>query len=341
MDDIVSIGLAVSTAAPAATGRVGRGRPNTLFRFSFESAYVAGVDIGGESTRLALATLDGRVKHFMRIPTIDLRANLTDSLAAALKELLALAEPAPLASIGIGVPSTVNADGVLVHPWRIKEWEGLGLAAELSEAMQCDVRVHQDNHLAALAEASQAGTAPGSDSVVVIELGAGIGVGAQLGHDMLLGVRGAFGRIMNWPCAAPPGFEGDEATLGECLVASGLLEQYGARAGVAAPDKAADLFDAAERHDDAARTTLEWAATVLNTVVRQVALLIDPATVVIGGRLGRALFEAMPDQVRHHVPTAIESSVLGEDAVLRGGIILAQENLNHWLAACIESAEGQ
>lgn len=167
VDDLQRLGL-VLPAAVGEPGRPMRGRPTVRFRFAAESAYVAGVDVGGTTTRLALAHLDGQIRHFARVPTQEFGGDLTDGLFGALKELRAVGDSIPLVGMGIGVPSVVDAEGRLVKPWRMHQWSGERLGEALTERVGCPVVVRQDNHLAARAETSRGGSAEGCRTAVVI-----------------------------------------------------------------------------------------------------------------------------------------------------------------------------
>ena len=70
----------------------------------------------------------------------------------------------------------------------------------------------QDDHLSPIAESSDAGTFPGASSLLVIEIGRGIGVGMTLDGVPIAGAHRRFGRIAGWPVTSPAGTAG---TLGE------------------------------------------------------------------------------------------------------------------------------
>ena len=100
------------------------------------------------------------------------------------------------------------------------EWDGLPLRDELGRQLGCEVTVAQDDHLSPIAESSDAGTFPGASSLLVIEIGRGIGVGMTLDGAPIAGAHRRFGRIAGWPVTDPAGAPG---TLGECLVTGGLV----------------------------------------------------------------------------------------------------------------------
>lgn len=337
VDDLHRLGL-VLPAVVEESGRPLRGRPTVHFRFAAESAYIAGIDVGGSTTRLALAHLDGQIRHFARVPTQEFGGDLTDGLFAALNELRALGDPIPLVGLGIGVPSVVDARGRLVKPWRVHQWAGQPLGEELTERVGCHVVVSQDNHLAARAETSRGGTAEGCRTAVVIELGSGIGAGAMVEGVMQIGSSGGFGRLMSWPCEVPAGLERVGSTLGDCLTDQGLLKQIRARTPSMRVDDTSALFAAAEAGDEGAAATVDWAARTFNRVLRQIVLLLDPEVVVVGGGVGRALEASRRDAVTDGIAASVRASVLGDEAVVAGGLLAAQEAIDAWLSGCISIA---
>src|SRR6202043_612257 len=125
-----------------------------------------------------------------------------------------------LAGIGVGVAAVVDEGGALRDPPTHAAWDGLPLREYLSEQLGCEVTVAQDDHLSPIAESSDGGTFPGASSLLVVEIGRGIGAGMTLDGVPIAGAHRRFGRIAGWPVVSPAG---STETLGECLVTSGLV----------------------------------------------------------------------------------------------------------------------
>jgi glucokinase len=201
----------------------------------------------------------------------------------------------------------------------------------LSGQLGCDVTVAQDDHLSPIAESSDAGTFPGASSLLVLEIGRGIGIGMTLDGTPVSGAHGRFGRIAGWPVSTPAGTSG--RTLGECLVTRGLVDQYRARGGAGHVHDGATLAAAARAGDGEAQAVLGWAASEIADIVRRVQQLCDPQAIVIGGGLARAhdllqpaLSLQLPPDIR------IARSVLGEQAVVTGAILVAGSFVEDWLS---------
>src|SRR5258708_2450782 len=124
VDLLIDRGLLVETE-PAPTDR---GRPPLALDLSDAQIVVAGCDLGATHSRLAVATLSGRVLA-ERARGIDINAGPDAVLAgvrADLEELLAEAGPpaAHLRAVGIGVPGPVEfASGTVLRPPIMAGWD--------------------------------------------------------------------------------------------------------------------------------------------------------------------------------------------------------------------------
>lgn len=333
------------SAAPDGRGPIRPGRPTMQFRLADRRAVIAGVDVGSETTRLVVGSLGGEVLATRHVPTGMLHVDLAGGLLREIRALRthAVGAAPPVAAVGIGVASVVDDDGVLVRPWLATAWSGLPLRALVARRLSCAVTVAQDNHFAALAESSETGTAARAGSLVVLELGVGCGAGLVLHGELVTGAGGGLGRLMGWPCTAPRGMRSLGSTLGELLTAEGLLAQYRARRGVrrGLTDGAA-LLAVAQSGDQVAGRVLDWAGRELAATLRRIGWLLDPEVIVVGGGLGRALFDAGLVPVGEPLVPAgsvhVRTSVLGADAVMIGGLLAAGKHVPDWWAAQLPSA---
>jgi predicted NBD/HSP70 family sugar kinase len=183
--------------------------------------------------------------------------------------------------------------------------------------------VRQDNHFAAVAEASQIGTFPGADSLVVVEIGTGIGAAMILNGTTIMGASGKFGRIAGWPVVtARRGVA--RSTLGESLVAGGLVEDYVRRGGQGKVYDGRTLFAAAAEGDVVADAVLAWAGREIAELVIRLQWLCDPTAIVLGGGLAGG-FAILEPHLRPHLPAGIHlaPSRLGEATVLTGAVLSA------------------
>lgn len=320
------------------------GRPPVVYRFRDDAGLLVGVDVGNESTRLALTTLSGRVITAQAVTSDRLGSDLSGALVAKVTDMVSSAghAMAQLAGAGVGIASSVDPAGILRAPPIHGEWDGLPLGDELGRQLGCEVTVAQDDHLSPIAESSDAGTFPGASSLLVIEIGRGIGVGMTLDGVPIAGAHRRFGRIAGWPVTGPAGTQGPVgtlATLGECLVTGGLVRLYHERGGSREVRDGAALAVAARGGDQQALAIFTWAAESIADLVSRLQLLCDPQAVVIGGGLARA-YDLLEPGLAGRLPPRLKvaRSVLGEQAVVVGAVFVAGSHVDSWLRSRLARA---
>ncbi|MBO0821312.1 MAG: ROK family transcriptional regulator, partial [Nocardiopsaceae bacterium] len=272
-------GLAVEEPRSRAAG--GLGRPASLYRFNHSVASVAGIDIGNETTRIAVAAANGAIISSDSLPTARIAAGLPGGLISALTSLTAgLPSPAgPLAGIGIGIAASVDpASGSVQQASIHRRWDGLPLQSLMEQGLGCPVTVQQDDHLSALAELSDRGTVPGASSLVVVNYGRGIGTGVVIDGTVIRGARGRAGRIAHWPAHGQPG-----ATLAQQLLPDALAAAYKAQGGTGTITDGATLCQAARAADPLAQKLVHQAARGIADVFLRLAVTFDPDQMVMGG----------------------------------------------------------
>lgn len=137
------------------------------------------------------------------------------------------------------------------------------------------------------------------------------------------------------PVPAGPG----TGTLGECLVTSGLVDQYHQRGGPGDIRDGAALAAAARRGDERALAVFDWAATQIADVINRLQQLADPQAVVIGGGLARAYDLLEPRMTPQLMSGAkVARSVLGEQAVVVGAVLVAGSFVDSWLDTLLARA---
>lgn len=331
--DLQALGLVAEV--PVDQGGRQKGRPATMYRLDDNGVVVAGVDIGNETTRWAIASLKGEVLATRTKRTEQIRRHLVDGVTNQLDTLLAElgVQQDKVAGVGIGVSAVVDPlSGVLRDPPQHTNWQGLNLGKLVSERLGCQVAVRQDNHFAAIAETGSMGTFPGAQSIVVVEIGSGIGAALVTNGVTMIGANGRFGRIASWPVSIPRRGVA-RSTVGASLVAGGLVDDYRRRGGKNQVHDGESLFQAARRGDGVADDVLAWAGREIAELVIRLFRLCDPNGVVLGGGLARGY----ADLERHllpHLPTGVvlAPSVLGDNAVVAGAILAAQPYADAWVA---------
>ncbi len=223
------------------------------------STVALGIDIGGTKIKLGLIDEEGRVLESHRQET-----NAASGAAAVIASIAAGARAAFGADLrgatvaGVAVAGQVDAGGVVRGAPNLG-WTGLPLRAELERALGIPFSVVNDVRAAAWAE-WRFGAGSGSDDVVVLFIGTGIGGAIVSGGRMLEGHANSAGEIGHTTVVA-------DGRPCHCRN-RGCLEAYvggwaiGDRARIAAqqaPERAAMLLQLAGSIDNISASTVDQA----------------------------------------------------------------------------------
>lgn len=270
-----------------------------------------------------LTDLEGNVRAdatgLVRSPT-DWKA-VVASIARVADKARSTAGGGRVLAAAAGISGIVHhpAGRVLLSP-DLPGLEGVPVAARLERALGVPVGVDNDDLLAAVGEAA-VGAARGRSDVVFLSLGYGLGAGLVLGGRPVRGARGAAGAI----AYLIPGKLEDRAS-GRVIPKHYLERTHGKRP--AGRLDAKRIFQLASEGDRAAAAVVREAVDALGELVVNVAALLDPEVIVVGGGLvrnGGMVVDALRGRLRDSVPypPQLMRSALGEDVVARGAAILA------------------
>ena len=309
----------------------GTGRPPRVVELRSGAANVLGIDAGGTRVRAVLTDLEGNVRAsatgIVRSPA-DGTAVLATIARVAGK---AVAGGGRVLAAAAGISGIVDQAGgrVLLSP-DLPGLERIPVAERLERALKVPVGVDNDDLLAAVGEAA-VGAARGRSDVVFLSLGYGLGAGLVVGGRPVRGARGAAGAI----AYLTPGKLEDRAS-GRVIPKRYLERTHGTRP--AGRLDAERVFRLAAEGDRAAAAVVRDVVDALGELVVNVAALLDPEIIVVGGGLvrdGATTVDALRDRVRNSVPYPphLVLSALGEDAVARGAAILALTLAKQRLAA--------
>ena len=335
VDLLIERGLLVETE-PAPTDR---GRPPLALDLSDARIVVAGCDLGATHSRLAVATLSGRVLAERARP-IDINAGPDAVLAGVqtdLEELLAEAgRPADhLRAIGIGVPGPVEfASGTVVRPPIMAGWDGCRVPAYFEGRYAAPVLVDNDVNTMALGEYTHR---QASRHLLYVKVGTGIGCGVVSDGVLHRGASGAAGDIGHIQL---PGHEDVLCHCGNtgCVeaVASGAAIAAALRSQGTDAERGADVVRLVSEGHAAARRQVRLAGQRIGEVLASLVSFHNPDTIVIGGILAQLHEDLLADVraviYRRALPLAtrslaIETSVLGERAGVMGSVRLAARHL--------------
>lgn len=263
--------------------------------------YCFGVDIGGTTVKMGLFEESGIVIDKWEIIThiedegSAILPDIANSIESKLKEHKI--EKELVLGIGMGVPAPVSDQGIVNNSanlgWKYKE-----VRNELTNMLGIDVLVGNDANVAALGEMWKGG-GMGYQNLVMVTLGTGVGGGIIVKGQILNGENGAGGEIghicVNYE-------ETDSCGCGN----HGCLEQYASATGIARLAKkrltgnadatmleiknisAKTVFDAVKQQDKVAIEIAEQFGRYLGYALANIAVLVDPAIIVIGGGVSKA-----------------------------------------------------
>ncbi len=297
---------------------------------------VLGLDFGGTKIAVAVCDLRGNRLASTTVSTGAATASEGEDQARtafqrgiqAARDLLdGVPSGAELAAVGVSTLGIPYEDRVELAP-TIDGWERLALGRELRAAFGgVPVEMATDAKAAAAAEARW-GALHGCDPGVYVNLGTGLSAAIVAGGRVVYGGDGAAGEIgYNLRSAADVGLALGERTMLEEIV-SGLALGRRASAG-RGPGQltAADVFAAAGT-DPALSALVAEFATELAFHLVNLAILVNPARIVVGGGIVRSwdrLGPALHDALRAGPPFPPEL-VIGQfpyDAPLLGAVALA------------------
>lgn len=242
----------------------------------------AGLDIGGTTIDGVLLGPDDAVlaragRASGRGPDAVLR-----HAAEVVAELAGAAGPdRPLATVGVGVPGTVDpARGVVANAVNLDLRE-TALGPELARVVGVPVAVENDVNVAAVGASHAAGHPP---SLAFLNVGTGLAAGLVLDGRLLRGVTGNAGEIGHL-AVDPNGFPcgcGQRGCLETVASGSALARRFGPDAA----DPGRGVFARAGQGDPGAVAIVADLHRGLATAVETLALGLDCAQVVLGGGVG-------------------------------------------------------
>ena len=148
-----------------------------------------GIDLGGTNVAAAVVDREGTILGKVSLPTPRAGAEaVADQMAAAAR---AAAEKAgvPLEqveSVGIGSPGTIEPEQGLIRFWSNLNFVDVPLGGLMEARLHKKIYLENDANAAALGEYA-AGAGKGSQSMVAITLGTGVGGGAVLNGKLYTG----------------------------------------------------------------------------------------------------------------------------------------------------------
>lgn len=283
---------------PVGEGESTGGRPPDILRFRAERGCVVAAEIGPNFVELLGADLEGRelgrakAAFAWEVSSPKVICGLIDQeVRLLLKKIKKPYEQ--LVRVVVSVPAIVDMNsGVVMSLSKLKGWRDVPLRTMLARELKCPVDVENDTNLAALGEFTR-GAARGEKNFVFIMVGEGVGAGIFVDGKVYRGARWSAGEIgyLRVPSVSREnptirGYGRLEKTLG----ATGILKSWRAAGGRARSrfnvKNAAELFDLAAAGNARAKKILRQKAAILADVVLDLALILNPGLILLGGEVG-------------------------------------------------------
>jgi glucokinase len=302
--------------------------------------YAFGVDIGGTTCKIGFFETSGKLLDKWEIPTNKDNggASILSDVARAIDDKISKdgIEKDDVQGIGVGVPGPVKSNGI-VNVCVNLGWGTVNVSEELGGMTGLPVKVGNDANVAALGEMWKGG-ASGSRDVIMVTLGSGVGGGIIVDGQVVSGYNGAGGEIGHITVNSE---EKERCNCGQY----GCLEQYASATGIVRmakrklektsvdtalkkydPLTAKDVLDEAKAGDALALEVLEEVCEILGSTLSNVACVVNPEVIVIGGGVSKAGSILIDCIQKHFVETSFMScretkfvaASLGNDAGIYG-----------------------
>jgi predicted NBD/HSP70 family sugar kinase len=318
-----------------------------LLRFNSRRWLVVGVDIGAAKILALLSDLDGTVlasvrRSTPRQGTKEVLQSVRQIVAEAVAQAGVSRES--IAVVVVGTPGVIDPTTDIVHfvP-QFPEWHGQPLKELLRISLTAPVLVRSEAHLAVAGEHWR-GAATDARNAVYVQMGVGVGMGILIDGNVYRGGAGAAGEIGYMLVdgvlvESTTRFGPFETAVGATAFARLAAEAVAAGEGEAIlaaargeePGPAA-VLEAAAAGDPTARGITD---RILDTLARglvNVATILNPEIIVLGGglsaslethlpRLQQVLTAAMP------IPPRIQIAALADQAVAMGALRLGIDHM--------------
>ncbi|MCK4766083.1 MAG: ROK family protein [Candidatus Aminicenantes bacterium] len=253
--------------------------------------YLIGIDLGGTKIYTAAADKEQNILAKIKTPTVsginNVMSNIFDSIERAAKK--ASISPGQISRIGIGVPGPVDYEkGIVRICPNIPGWRNVPVKKLLAEKFPgAEIFVENDARAAGLAEA-RLGAGKGFNHVFYTTVSTGIGGGIILHGKVYHGADGAAGEVGHMRFADGGSFENN---------ASGpaLRRIFGIN-----PE---ELKEKLKQGDPDAQRALDHLVHYLGIGLGNVATLLNPRVIVIGGglsNLGGLLFTPLRKKIKEN-----------------------------------------
>lgn len=266
--------------------------------------WLLGIDIGGTTIKLAFIDKEGTIVHKWEIITrtaengLHIVSDIGKSVRAKLEEW----QDGNLVGVGMGAPGPVNFENGSIYVAVNIGWRDFPLKELLEKELGIPAVVDNDANVASFGEFWK-GAGKGTNDLVCITLGTGVGGGVITNKHLVHGISGAAGELGHIT-VQPEG--GAPCNCGK----TGCVETIASATGIVRlalekikenPDSdlsivfnenglisSKDVVDCAIGGDQASQDVLDEVAKYLGLAAANVGNMINPDIIVIGGGVSKA-----------------------------------------------------
>ena len=261
-----------------------------------------GIDVGGTTVKIGLFRENGELVNKWEIKTRvenEGKEILPDIALSVRDEMKSHGlSNRDIIGLGIGVPAPVSADGSVPRAVNLG-WGYKAVKKELEELTGLKTAVGNDANVAALGE-YWLGGGKGYEDMLMLTLGTGVEGGIVCDGKLLTGAHGAAGELGHMTVNP------EETEVCGCG-RKGCIEMYASATGIARLARrrlekdvsdtvlrtvkelsAKAVFDAVKEGDAVAIEIAEQFGDYLGSALINLATVVDPAVVVIGGGVSKA-----------------------------------------------------
>ena len=267
--------------------------------------YCFGIDVGGTTVKCGLFNTDGDLLDKWEIPTRteENGINILPDIAAALNRKIEERglNKTEIEGIGIDIPGPVNEQGICAFAVNL-HWGKVNIVKEIEKMTGIRTRALNDANAAALGELWM-GAGTDARSVLLVTLGSGLGSGLVVDGRIVTGRHGAAGEVGHMtvvpggrPCKC-----GRSGCIERYASARGIVVTFNEAASSGAFDEslfsehvpqdetdALSVYTAASEGDPRALHAFSVMADKLGFALAQVACVIDPGVILLGGGITAA-----------------------------------------------------
>ena len=269
-----------------------------------ECSLYIGIDIGGTKCAVIRGGADDVIEEKLRFATTT-----KDETLERIFDAVAQLGPGKAIGVSCGGPLDEKR-GLILSPPNLPGWDRVPLTELLTEKFGVPAKIRNDANACAVAE-WKFGAGKGTENMVFMTFGTGLGAGLILNGRLYAGSTGSAGELGHIRLAdfGPAGygkcgsFEGFCSGGGLRELGQTMARSYVQRGSIPAfwkPDfTVADMAEAARAGDPCAREIFDTCGTMLGKGLAVVCDLLDPELILIGSVYARCrdLLEAPMEKI--------------------------------------------